>query len=463
VDVPGLSRLRVGPDYDTLTHGEHAAVLDASELLDGLRPAGYGFALARVRVLTVDQLAARLDDRFDLLTGGGRTVLRRHQTLRAAIAWSHDLLPRRERLLFRRLSVFAGGFSLEAAEAVCAGGALAAREVLDRLTGLVDKSLVVAFEPGVPPAAAGGARYRLLETVRQYAGERLAAAGEAAAVRARHRDWYLVLAERAAPELDGPHQVEWLNDLEAKRDNLRAAQDWSRAEPGGAESELRLAATLGRFWRRRGPVSEGRRWLTAALARCDSASPGTHPDAPTPTRALALTWAGILAYMDGDVRNSRPLLEQSVALSRELGDARLLARALRHLGALCEFAGEADAAVTYLEEALPLARQAGDTVVAEVLFDLGNGARLRGDLATAQRQLDDALVHARAAGDFVPASAILMALGRLALAQGDYATARRRLDEGLAAAHAVGDRIHGPPWNRWRLARLALGRSVVGG
>jgi predicted ATPase len=235
--------------------------------LDGL-PLALELAAARVRGLAVEQLAARLEDRFRLLTGGSRTALRRQQTLRATVDWSHALLAEEERALLRRLSVLAGGGTLEAAEAV--GGDLP--DVLDALLRLVDKSLVLADGAGAGGAAGAAeatARYRLLETVRQYAEEKLLDAGEAGAARARHRDHFLAWAQRAAPEVTGRDQLGWLARLEAEHDNLRAALEWSRGD--GTDRELRLAAALAHFWLLRGYGEEGRARLHEALERSEAA------------------------------------------------------------------------------------------------------------------------------------------------------------------------------------------------
>jgi predicted ATPase len=230
-----------------LCHSRNAAALaEVCRRLDGI-PLAIELAAARVRVLSVEQIAARLADRFQLLTTGPRTALPRQQTLRALIDWSYDLLSPSERALLRGLSVFAGGFSLEAAEAVCEGEACSEEgdSVLDVLARLVDKSLVVSElveieEPGRGRQLA--ARYRLLETIREYAAGKRNEAGETTTIRTRHRNWYLRLVESAEPELRGPHQATWFDRLESEHDNLRVALDWSRAEgERGIEIGLRLA------------------------------------------------------------------------------------------------------------------------------------------------------------------------------------------------------------------------------
>jgi len=237
------------PDF-AVTDENAPAIAQVCQRLDGI-PLAIELAAVRVKVLAVKQIAARLDDRFRLLTRGTQISFRRYQTLRGAIDWSYNLLSDPERVLLRRLSVFAGGWALEAAESICAGGSLDAAAILDLLTSLVDKSLLLA------ETQSGEARYRLLQTIRQYAWDRLVESNEAADMRKRHRDWYSALAERAAPELWGPRQALWLEHLESEHDNLRAALEWSLAEKDGAEAALGLTGALHFFWVRHGHWSEG--------------------------------------------------------------------------------------------------------------------------------------------------------------------------------------------------------------
>jgi predicted ATPase/transcriptional regulator with XRE-family HTH domain len=301
-----VERARTVQPTFTVTERNAAAVAQVCHRLDGI-PLAIELAAARVKVLTVEQIAARLDDRFRLLTGGSRIALPRQQTLQAAIDWSYDLLSEPERRLWRRLSVFAGGWTLEAAEAVCAGAGLDAAEVLDRLTSLVDKSLVTV------DAMAGEARYRLLETIRQYGREKLERSGEAAVIRRQHLEWHVGLAERAEPELTGPDQAVWLEKLEAEHDNLRAALEWSQVEAQGEQIGLRVAAALWRFWLVHGHLREGRRWLEGMLAGSPEAWPAV--------RAKALYGAGALAEDQGDYAAARAFFAESLALRRELLDA----------------------------------------------------------------------------------------------------------------------------------------------
>jgi non-specific serine/threonine protein kinase len=253
----------------SLTEDNAEAVARVCRRLDGM-PLAIELAAAKTRVLSVEQIASRLDDRFALLTGG-RTTMAHHKTLRAAMEWSYDLLSEEEQFFFRGLSVFAGGFTLEAAGAVYEGTEETA--ILDLLISLSDKSLVLVTEQD------GKARYGLLETIRQYALERLEHSGEAEVLRERHAEYYLSLAEEAEPELRGARQGEWLGRLEKDYDNIRAALSWT-LERGRSESALRLCGTMGEFWHMLGRQSEGSRWSEAALA--------IGADAPKPVRAKAL-------------------------------------------------------------------------------------------------------------------------------------------------------------------------------
>ena len=321
-----LDRAGLAAPSFAITQQNAAAVAQVCKQLDGL-PLALELAAARVKVLSVEQLAARLGDRFRLLTGGSRSALPRQQTLRALVDWSYDLLTPPEQVLFRRLAVFAGGSTLDATEAVCAGDGIEPGEVLEHLARLVDKSLVVA-----DPSTAGELRYRLPETIRQYSAEKLAETGEGATLRGRHRDWYLALAERARQDVLDPQR---LASLEREYDNLRAALRWS-IDSGQAEPGLRLATGLCDFWQVRGYSSEGCAWLAELLAL---------PAGPTAAtaRARALEWAGRLAYLQGDDLDRQRIVTSLLALGHD---------ALRR--------GDALRARLLFNESLGLARDAGD-------------------------------------------------------------------------------------------------------
>jgi non-specific serine/threonine protein kinase len=323
--------------------------------LDGM-PLAIELAAARVRALTVEQIAERLDDRFRLLTGGSRTSLPRQQTLRATVDWSYDLLSEAERVLLHHLSVFSGGWALEAAEAVCGGDAVPSSAVLDLLVQLVDRSLVLAEPQGVEE------RYRLLETVRQYAREKLLEAGEANGVRDRHRDYFLSLAEQADPELRGREQLTWLERLTREQDNLRAAIEWSLTRDP-AETALRLAGALGWFWDLRGHWSEGRAWVERCLelATPNDAQPDRTATQVAPwVRGRIFLAAGILALVQTDFAAARPSLEEAIQLSRSAGDHWGVARALMSLAPVEAYQGRHGEAAAHLQEGLALFRAVGD-------------------------------------------------------------------------------------------------------
>jgi non-specific serine/threonine protein kinase len=431
-----VDRVRLVQPGFAVTDANAPALARLCRRLDGI-PLALELAAARVRGMTVEQIADRLDEafgadelgrsggRFRLLTGGPRTAPPRHRTLRAMVDWSHDLLAEPERVVLRRLAVFAGGWTLEAAEAVCAGAPVEREDVLDLLLRLVDKSLVIAEEQERE------ARYRLLETIRRYAEEQLLQAGEAAATRARHLDWYLAWTERAGPALIRHDQARWSRRLAADHDNLRAALTWARAEPAGAEKELRLAAELGRFWGLRGHGREGRAWLADALAR--------GPATATRARATAFAWAGRLETTYGNPTAGRAQCEQGVAVARAVGDPGLVAFTLNQLGFPVTEQDDVASARALLTEAVAAARRAADA--REASFALGRLGYLAvqvGDLDAARRLLDEALTLGRSVGDGGVTGTALQMLGELAVKRGERAEARALFDQSIATARAIG-------------------------
>ncbi len=420
----------VQPSF-TVTDANAPAVAQVCWRLDGI-PLALELAAARVRSLPVEEVNARLDNRFRLLTGGSRTLLPRQQTLRALVDWSYDLLNECEQTLFARLSVFAGGWTLEAAEAVCAGDAVEDWEVLDLLTSLSDKSLVVYEEEGA------SSRYRLLETVRQYAAERLTEGGTGADVRGCHRDYYLALAEQADPLLGGPEQGAWLSRLETDHDNLRAALSWCEAEnetgkAEGGEAWLRLCAALGRFWEVRCHYSEGRQWLERALEQ-------TKGLAATPARARALTRAGNLAHEQGDIGAARALHEQSLEISRQTGESRGVADALHNLGNVAYMRADFGAARTLFEESLGLRRQNGDERgAASSLTNLGNIAQQQADFGAAHELYEESLSLFRRMGDQRGSAGALEGLAGVAYFGGDFGASRALFEESLDIKRSLGD------------------------
>ncbi len=410
-----------------VTAGNAAAVAQICRRLDGI-PLAIELAAARIKVLSADQIAGRLDGSFRLLTGGSRTGLPRQQTLRATMDWSYDLLSEQERAVLRRLSVFAGGWTLEAAEAVCAGEGVEAQDVLDLLTQLVDKSLVVA------ETQAGEARYRLLETVRQYGRERLAAAGETARATLRHRDWFLQLAERADPEMLGARQKTWLARLETEHDNLLAALECSRAEPDGAEAFLRLAGALMWFWFIHGHWREGRRWLESAVARSDDAPPAALP--------AAIGGATFFAWRQGDYRRAAELGEQGLAVCRQIGDMRNAAILLIWLGITAMRETDYERSTAFLEESLAISRNLGEKWATSLgLAQLGIVvARSESDYDRAATMHLESLALSREIGDIVMIAYNLRNLGNDSLLQGDAAGAGSHFAEGLKLSMELGHR-----------------------
>ncbi len=406
--------------------GENApAVAEVCQRLDGI-PLAIELAAARVKVLAVEQIAARLDDRFRLLTGGSQTALPRHQTLRGAIDWSYNLLSEPERVLLRRLSVFAGGWPLEAAEWVSAGGRVETASVLDLLTSLVDKSLVLA------ETQHGEARYRLLETVRRYARDRLVEADEEADVRTRHRAWCVTLAEQTPTELRGPRQRLWLDRLKVEHDNLRAAFAWSRDDPGGAEAVLRLVGALNYFWFLHGNWREAGQWLEAALDR--------RHDAPRDVLPQAYWSATAWAYRLGDYVGAKRLGEEGLATAREVGDKRASTALLAHLGIVALFTCAYGEAAERLEEAVRLARATGNKWEVSVCLTHRGLllARDQGDLAGATALQEEALAIMREVGDTAYISYTLRCLGTVTLQKGDDRRAASFFAESLRLSRETG-------------------------
>jgi predicted ATPase/class 3 adenylate cyclase len=438
-----------------LTDRNAAAVGQICHRLDGI-PLAIELAAARVKVLSVEQIAARLDDRFRLLTGGSRMMLPRHQTLRAAIDWSYELLSEPERVLLRRLSVFAGGWTLEAAENVCAGEGVESWEVLELQARLVEKSLVLVEE-----GLEGETRYHLLGTIRQYARDRLIEAGEAGRAHGRHRDWCLEFAEHAGSELRGPDQPLWLDRLEQEHDNLRAAIEWScaecrpeglvyedrgdlrgsresgQADEGSPEAGLRLAGSLYRFWWVRGHLTEGRQWLEGALLAAGlAAGPGP--------RARALHGAGYLAWAQGDYPRARSHLAESLALYRRLDDKRGLARALNSSAVLSFDEGEQERARSLWEEGLSVARDIGARdLVGSFLNNLGEVARMQGEYERAKALYEESLEASGEAPTYAR-GLTLFNLGQVAWGLEEWMGARSFYSASLALSRKLGDRLTSP-------------------
>jgi predicted ATPase/class 3 adenylate cyclase/DNA-binding CsgD family transcriptional regulator len=415
--VDRASRTRPG---FALTEANASAVAAICRRLDGI-PLAIELAAARIRVFTPAQIAEGLDRRFQLLTGAPRTALPRQQTLEASVDWSYDLLTEVERVVFRRLSVFAGSFDYPAARAVCGLEPIQPHQVLDLLTLLVDKSLVFVDDSGEQ------ARYRLLETVRDYGGTRLAQTEEDAAVHAAHRDHYLAFAEEAEPHLEGPGQSEWIRRVATDYANLRAALTWSR-DQDDAEELLRTAAALAFFWFTRGPYEEGVAWLETA-ATVEVLDLRVY-------RAKVLFGMSSLAQRDFDYPTITTTAEEGLRLAREIGDDRLVARLTYALGMGQVLAGQS---VELLEEGVVLARKVGDPLALScALLALGIGQMLA-DPTQARTYLEEA---ARAAEDYGNHYFACAALGNLGYAlwyQGQLHEAKNLLTQVMDGADLVGD------------------------
>ena len=438
----------VKPDFQ-ITHANMGVVTEICQRVDGL-PLAIELAATRIKLLPPHALLARLHDRLRFLTGGGRDRPARQQTLRIAIDWSYALLDAGEQMLFRRLAVFVGGCTVEAAEAVCAAGCDLPVEVLDGLHSLLDKSLLVAEDgPDGDPC------FRMLETIREFALEQLESSGEAHTIYRRHATYYLALAEEAEPALRGPHPGVWLDRLAREHGNLRAALAWSRADGdsrsadhGGAsdhgdDTELRLVAALWRFWHRRRYLSEGRERLEHALARLSSRNGSSSPQ----LRAKLLAGAGIFALLQGELTTASARLQESKQLWRNVGDSPELVRTLYWQGRVFDRQGNPARAQALLEESLALARELHDTVaIMEALLALVWLARDGGDYERAVALLEERLALARAIDDPVSIADSLLYLGRITRYQGDSGGAKGFFEESLALARQLED--------KWSMAEL---------
>jgi non-specific serine/threonine protein kinase len=413
-----------------LTQDNGPWVAEICRCLEGM-PLAIELAAARVRALSVQQIAERLEHRFHLLVGGSRMAPPRQQSLEATLEWSYALLSPSEQQVLQRLSVFAGGWTLEAAEAVCPGGDVTPGEVVNLLTQLVDKSLVQT-DP-----AAGATRYRLLETVRQYAARRLAAAGEEAAWRDRQLDFFVDWAETAERRRAGPATFSWLSPFEAEHDNLRSALAWSLESESRADRGLRLANVMGEFWQLHGYHSEGRLGLTAALGQ---AGAGTSENAAARLRALGMV--ATLAFMQSDYPAARALWQANVALCQQLGPAGQfgLAHALQGLGDVETEEGNYAAALLLFEEALAMFQQLDERrAMIHTLTMLGWVQMRAGDYERAADTLDEALTQCRGLGNQGLIAQALAGRGELAVRQGRYPQATALLEESLDLRRALGE------------------------
>jgi predicted ATPase/class 3 adenylate cyclase len=409
-----------------ITERNAGAIAQICRRLDGV-PLAIELAAARVRALPVEQIASRLDDRFRLLTGSSRITVPRHQTLRQTIDWSHELLSDDERAVLRRLAVFAGGCELDAAEAVCVGDPVESDFVFDILTRLVDKSLLVADTEGTQ------ARYRQLETIREYARDRLVEAGEAKDALRRHRDWFLAMVARAEPEFfRGAESGEWLERLDREHDNLRAALQWSLDEPGEAREGLHLAAGMWRFWEIRGHLAEGRVWLEAFLEATG--------DEVSSLQADAYTGAGILAFMLGDHSGASALHERSLELHRQVGGPDGIAFAANNLANAAVQSGDYATARQLYENVIEWARGRGDArILGFAIVNMAEAVALDGEPELARTHYDEGVAAFREAGDRWAEAFALDSLGVMLVRQGHHDEATGQLDQALDISRSMGD------------------------
>ena len=427
----------VRPDFQ-LTDDNARAVAEMCAYLDGL-PLAIELAAARMKLLSPQALLARLGKRLAVLTSGSRDAPARQQTLRNTLAWSYHLLDAAEQRLFRQLSVFVGGCTLEAVESISSGVGDEARSVFDGMSSLLDKSLLQQREQ-----AGGEPRVEMLETLREYGLEALEASGEREAIRQSHAEYYLRLAEEAEPELRGAQQALWLLRLRQEKENLRAALSWFM-EHNDANQALRLVGALWYFWFLNGDWGEGRRWLEAALGLPSA-------QGATAGRAKALYSAGELAYWQDDLSAAQRLLEESIALYRALGDSRGLASPLGRLGIMLQLLGDLARGTPLAEESIALCRTLGNTwALCFLLPHLGWAAELHGDVTRAGACYQECLTLARELGDKSLIAHALIFMGQLTFVQGNSAVAAALIQESLILARELGN------MSRISVAVLVLG------
>src|SRR6266498_5834469 len=416
----------VKPDF-RITKDTAPAVVEICYRLDGL-PLAIELAAARIKLLPPRAMLARLENRLEFLTGGARDLPARQQTLRGAIAWSYELLNEDEQRLFRQMSVFVGGCTIDAMEAV-AEDSLTRVPTLDQFGSLLDKSLLREVE-GISDEP----RFVMLELLREFGLEQLQASGEQETIRQRHANFFLALAEQAETKLERAEQVEWINRIEDDHDNLRAALEWSKRAESAGEICLRLAGALGLFWEARGYFSEGRERLSAVLS-IDAAQERTA------ARAKLLARAAELAYRQSDYSATVELAEESLSIYREVGDKQGTASVLIKLANAATEAGDYETASGFLEEALTIWQELDDKHgTARALISLGWAALRPGDYQLANARLEEALTISRELEDTRSIGFELSGLGEVALRQGDYARATRLLEESLELRRQLGSK-----------------------
>jgi non-specific serine/threonine protein kinase len=425
-----VDRARLVQPAFAITQTSAASLVEICRRLDGI-PLAIELAAAKLKVLSVEQIHARLEDRFRLLTGGSRTALARQRTLEAAMNWSYELLSDAERRLLCRLSVFPGEWTLEAAEEVCAGNGVARVDIVDLLSHLADKSLVV-----VENGATDDRRYRFLETVRQYGRERLVQSGESERLRDRHAVFFSELARRAEPELRAADQVAWVTRLQLEHDNVRAALEWWLAAPAKSNTKaLELTSAIWWFWMKRGHLSEGRHWLERAFAGAADAVPGL--------RIKALTGLWHMTYFRGDFTATERVLQECLTLAHEAGDMGSVAFSLFGQGLLAMEQRADFEQVATLAAACEEAANASPDIWYQTLplFLRAYGAMNRGDYRQAADLFERHASPSRRSGDTWIVCMQLCNFAMVRILQGQYADARALAVEGLLLGRGLGDRI----------------------
>jgi predicted ATPase/class 3 adenylate cyclase len=422
-----VERVRLVKPAFEITEAEAPALAELAQRLEGI-PLAIELAAARIQTLSLAEINRRLKDRYKLLTGGSRVLLERQQTLRALVGWSYDLLQDSERVFFDRLSVFVGGFDLAAAEAVCGAEPLDPADVLDLLSSLVEKSLVMAEDHG------GETRYRLLETLCDYARERLIKRDDVAATAARHCAHFFALAKTVRAEMQGPRQAEWTRRMEDDLDNVRAAIAHVLEGPGDRIVAVKFAVALQGFWMLRGYATEGRNIVAAALAQPEvQAMPLAH--------AHALYVGAALAEGQSELAEAQRMLQECLALRRSLGNEVEIAATLSTLSVVHLHGGDVEQARTCEEEAVRLFRAAGDRIGEAIgLLHLGDIARHAGQDDDASRHLEACLALARSIGHAEVESEAERILGQLALDDDDIQAARTRFMRALVVSREAADK-----------------------
>lgn len=421
----------------SLTEDNAATVAEICVKLEGL-PLAIELAAARIKILSPAQILERLENRLKMLTGGAKDLPARQQTMRGAIEWSYDLLDENDRILFERLAVFVGGFTIEAAESVVLCPLSFVEEsandkeqrtidVLNGITSLVENSLLVQTE-----TFGGESRFRFLEVVREYALEKLEAGGEAESIRKNHAAFFLKLAETAEPQILGKQGAKWLTLIEEEHNNFRTAFFWAAAID--APTAVHLAGALRDFWVLRNQLTEGREWFKTALDRAD--------DAPAAARFNLFVGLGQTAKFQGDYVAARKAFQEGLTTSRESGDLRQIAVANRGLAGAAKMQGDFTAARNFYEEALTVSRRIDEKFgIAVSLNSLGDLARIKGDFAAAHSFFDESLTICREIGNIQGIGCTLNNLGAIAFMLGDYETARSHFTEGLRTAQELGEKI----------------------